>query len=769
VGKTVANNKNNGLFDKIKKTIDQGSSGTPTSSSFFDTSSHDIGHESEELIDIPVSRPLKRLKRKSPTTEELALKYKEESIKKIKSQKQKFKKELKEEVAINHKTLKAQYERIAKTLLKQREQELSRKYSEQLHAKISQLQHKLSAHYQQQFQTTQDKLNLKIIKLQQELEQKQQEMINNVATAKIAARQEQEEYNKSVYEDLELCKQNYESRIKELQDNSRKEIDKQSELFAAEKQALNATIEKMLPEVEANKLAIRSEVEAMVRAEFDLKYHQYKIDLDKAKTLEVEALLTAEKQIISEALQAENAIVLKYKEREIRDSFDFDAMLAKQEILLKQALEQQEHTLNSSHQLQLEQLAQRIAAENEEKLQYALVQERAKVAEQNTHEKKLLLQQQQSAMQMQFDAEKQTLLQQQGSIQMQFDAEKKALLQQQGNMQMQFESEKIVLLKQQQDVLRAQLEADRDALLEQQKCNLQKQFEYEKQMLLKGFADQKNQLLNEMDLKLLQQKHQLTIELKNDNANVANNATLQQQEAVLRAQFDAQISKERAIWNQERLSLQNEQDIAAIEDELQLQFDAKLQQQEKKMALEIQRIKQKLKDKFKDDQQGQIQAAVESSTATLRDQYEKELKIIEQEQEAKFTALLDQERKKVNLKFAQDKSTLIKDLTERFSREKQIASQQYETELRDKLYKEMVKQKDYIQQKFSSMQESALNEQKRRLEAEHKHEIERIKQGYFDPVASRTQHDHIVAERGVEQLADRILAKFQFNDTRRKT
>ena len=73
-------------------------------------------------------------------------------------------------------------------------------------------------------------------------------------------------------------------------------------------------------------------------------------------------------------------------------------------------------------------------------------------------------------------------------------------------------------------------------------------------------------------------------------------------------------------------------------------------------------------------------------------------------------ALLEEERKTINKRFAQDKATLIKDLTDKFNREKHIAMEKYETELRDKLYAEMVKQKDYIQHKFASAQEAALQE-----------------------------------------------------------
>lgn len=630
--------------------------------------------------------------------------------------------------------------------------------------------------------------------------------------------------------------------------------------FTQERTQLQTVIDSLRPEVAANRNRLRAEVEEEIRIEFSYKFEQLKLEMQQVKDEQLEALLTAEKQKLSETLQEENLIVLKYKEMEIREVCD--AQLLQTTVDLKQqhaqqqqkaideALQQQEQVLRLEQQQLLkqseeasalkiieqqnlvaqaeqqylqqlqeqqqiikqteqqfmtqlfeqqqqlqhkyEQQLEQVNADHAQRLQLAVMQERIRTSQQNTTEKKVLLNQQQNSLQQQFEQEKNVILtQQQIQLSAQFELEKQQWLQKISQHQIDLQQLEHKLNSEYQQGLQAKI----NQAVMTKELELQEQFAIQlreaKQSVSVVTLPSKD---HELEMRMALQQQETTLRIQFATQLEQMRAELQQQlggqqstskeqlmqhEKILRKEFQALLVAQRkqAAANYEK-QLDNEirnalkeykqqitaelntiriNDIAASEQALREKFEARLKQQSEIARSELERIK----DHLQNEQQEQIDSAVATKTENLAQQYEQQLVKYNLEQENRIVALIEDERKKINIRFAQDKAALIKDLTARFTREKQIEMHKYETELRDKLYKEMVKQKDYIQQKFASTQESALNEQKRRIEAQHKQEIERIKQGYFEPNLERTQHEHIIADRGVEQLADKILAKFQ--------
>lgn len=914
--------KNNGLFEKIKKTV---------AASEADVTP---GQNNEQVLDIDAV--------KEAIAAEMETKYKQASLKRIKEEEQKFKEQLECSKAEHHKELKAKYSKVAQSVLQKREKELASKYQVQkdteqkLQQHISKLQSELNKRFELQH-VNEHQLHNQVLELQQEIDRLQQEMQLSIGEAKINARQEQEKASKALYEDLmqanrtetirqieqkfqtqylnieadlkrqhsehikqqsQVLLQDYEAKLStalieqkhEIDKKHAEQINKQSELFelrikqevdsavalasqhlqvefAQERTQLQAVIDSLRPEIEANRKRLHAEVEEEIRIEFSYKFEQLKLEMQQTKDEQVEALLTAEKQKLAESLQEENLIVLKYKEIEIREACDAQLLqvtvelkqqhaqqqqeaicealerheqvlrfeqqqllkqqeeanalkIIEQQNLIKQVeqqylqqlqdqqqlskqteqqfmsqlFEQQQQFEITKQQLQhkYEQQLEQVNVDHAERIQLAVMQEKIRSSQQNTMEKKVLLNQQQNNLQNQFDQEKNTILtQQQIQLSAQFDLEKQQLLERIKQQQLDMQQLELKLNVEYQQGLQAKI----NQAVMTKELELQEQFAIQlreaKQPMLVAAAPSKDHDL-EMRMALQQQETTLRIQFATQleqarsewqqqigEQQSVSKEQLQQHEKVLRNEFQALLVAQRkqAAANYEKqldiqirnalkdykqqltaeLNVTRINDLAASEQALREKFEARLKQQAEIAKSELERIKAHLQD----EQQEQIDFAVTRKTETLAQQYEQQLAKYNHEQEEKMVDLIESERKKINIRFAQDKATLIKDLTAKFTREKQIEMHKYETELRDKLYKEMVKQKDYIQQKFASTQESALKEQKRRIEAQHKQEIERIKQGYFEPNFERTQHEHIIAERGVEQLADKILAKFQ--------
>lgn len=843
---------NNGPLDKIKCSVDMGH----TLDSVGQNQEDDAQAQPKDPREALERELIKRLSaEKHRLAAELEIQFKEASIKRVQQHEKKFKEilskekqHLAEEKQLYEKALKDKYSRVMKSMLQERSAQLAAQINNknsaveiELRQQIEQLKQELS----RQQQTASLQISEARITAKQEQEQASRALYDSImqsnrdeiakqAEAKAKAEFAQREIELKREHEINLKKHTaklmtaYEEKLREaLFDQEQaftrgntEQLTRQSELFnhrikqevdaavaaatsalelefVKEKQALNAIIESLRPEVEANRLRMRVEVEKEVREEFDLKFAQYKVKLDQTKQVELEALVTEQKQKIAEAMQEENMVVLKYKEREIREQCfaEYEQQLQSN---IQKNLQQQEARLRAEHEQELASISKKIAEDHALQLQAEVIQERARVSEKSTNEKKILLQQQQANLQEQFQSEL---------------AHKLAMQAQELNQQHQI--------------------AVRDLELKlQQAQSQQRQQEYAATSLRVPaiIAPSAAPSVMEPDpvprpaprLQLginLNEPHLVSAPPTTDPQIIEaeKRAALQAQERTLRAQFEQQMMAARAEWeraqqnvathtqeeivqateqrlrrefqailDQQRLQaasnfakqrdvelrgtiarykqkLLNEMetarvnDLAAAEEALKQQYAERMQQHAELAKVEVERTKEKLLE----EQAEKIQAAVELQIAAVRKQQDLKFALYAEEQDKKLHALLDEEKKQLHLKFAQDKANLIKELTAKFTREKHIAMNKYETELREKLYREMVKQKDFIQTKFTQAQDAALNDQKRRLEAQHKQEIERIKQGFFDPNDERSKHDTVIAERSVEQLADRILAKFQ--------
>lgn len=708
---------------------------------------------------------------------ELAAKFKSVGTQQIKEYEQKIKQKLKDK-----------YEQVARSLLKEREQQLINQYQQktnQYQEKIADLQVQVNrleqdlAKQQQGVHTSFEKeqatrtLYEDLIKasrsefmqqaehkfraeyIAKELELKQahaQQLIQREQklAAEYTVRQQtallaQEQTLTSKYT-AQIEQQNELFNLKlqqQIDAGTVLAIQSQRSEFEQERAALQAMVEGMRPEVAANKQRWYAEVTEQVRQEYEQKFIEFKAaqeqevaalkaaqehefavakaELTQRNHGELELLIAGQRQKLAEEIHQENSIVMKYKEREIRDACDAQVLQATldlkqrnaQEVqeAVQEALAQQALQLQVDYNKKLAENTAKLTVEHEEKIKLATIQERARLSQITTNEKKLLLEQQLANLEKEHQNALLTL--------------ETRLLQGQ-DPRIQNVIDKIVAERVIE--LRRQMEASRPTSTPVPHL----QSEINQQLQVEALAQCEQRL---------RQEYQVILE--NQRKQAAENFASHLKQAVRRAltKYKQRLSTQ--------MSASREEELAILEDQLKAQYAHKLQQQVQALKMEF----AKDQGQFIAAEESKIKLHVEQQTAELRRQHKLELQKAIQEQEHKFNALLEQERQKFNMKFVQDKANLIKDLTARFTHEKQVAMQKYETELRDKLYKEMVKQKDYIQAKFSGSQDVALQDLKRRLDAQHKQEIDRIKQGYFDPFAKRNQD--------TEQLADRILAKFQ--------
>ncbi|HSX19494.1 MAG TPA: hypothetical protein VLG38_00020 [Gammaproteobacteria bacterium] len=792
-----SDDKDNKLFDKIKQKVDSGHT--------LDSAGQEAARATIEQQKVAIKEALERelLKRlskeKHRLAAELEIQFKEASVQRAAAQEQKFVELLAKERDLlakekqqYAKALKEKFTAAMKVTLQEREQQLAEK-----------LEHK---HYAADAEARQAIDNLKL-----QLAQQQQDIALQINQAKIAAKQEQEKASRAVYENLlqasrddisrqaeskiqaeylrreiELKRQyeanlqqqtakimaSYEDKLRtalfeqeqaffrnnadqlvrqkdQLNQRVQQEVDaavaaatNKLELeFLKEKQALHAKLERLKPELEAARVRMRAEVEAEVRAEieaavraevetkaraeFEAKLAQYKQKFEMEKQFEIQTQLAAEKQKIADALQEDNNVVLKYKELQ---------------------------------------------------LQAEIAAERVRVTEKANYEKKTLLQQQETMLREQFatDLEHQ-LAQQEQQLAQQHQLELRSLelkVQDAQHQALSFANQypdpvprpspKLTLEVNTNDphLVAAPATTDPEIIAAEKRIALQNQeralraeFDLQLQAAREEWERERGVTYVECELQAREQTLRKEFQFMLEQQRMQTAANFAKQRDV---EITSAIAKHRQKMLNE-MQISREQDLVAAEEALKAQYAERIQQQSELARIEVERTKESLIA----EQAERIRMAVDMQLDAVRKEQELKFAKYAEAKDQEMQELLDEERQKLHIKFAQDKANLIKELTAKFTREKHISMNQYETELREKLYSEMVKQKDFIQTKFTQAQESALQEQKRRLEAQHKHEIERIKQGFFDPSVEDGKHDAVFAERNVEQLANRILAKFQ--------
>ncbi len=339
------------------------------------------------------------------------------------------------------------------------------------------------------------------------------------------------------------------------------------------------------------------------------------------------------------------------------------------------------------------------------------------------------------------------------------------------------------------------------AQLAHEKHNLEQQFERDKNYALE-------QLRQELTLAAEAKLQQAKIEWENERLNDLKNheasfkevmdakvaAAVLQRESQVRHEFQLKLEQQREL---DQIAIRNQ-----IQDEAQEQMQRTLEQYkvqlltqlEQKQVIELETAKDELAEQYakklqqhleivKAEQEqmrttmelefnSRLQDAMLQQKQELQQTYQEQISQLETKKQEAIAIRIEQERKKLALKYAQDKATLIQELSAKFNQEKNHEMAEFENHLRDSLYKEMLKQKEYLQTKFNNAQELALQEQRRRLEAEHRHEIEKVKQGYFvrqsssdftqTVVNTRNRSRHV--DKSVESLAEKILAKFQGHD-----
>lgn len=540
--------------------------------------------------------------------------------------------------------------------------------------------------------------------------------------------------------------------------------------FVKEKQTLQAQIESLRPELETNRLRMRVEVEKELREEFDIKYAQYKQKIDAAKMQELEMLITTEKQKLAEAMQEENMVVLKYKEREIREKCESEYINRLQTDIQKN-LQDQEKRLKEEHEAHLQQTIKILKDEHALQMQAEVIQERARITEKNINEKKMLLQQQQTNLEEQYSSDIAH------KLAMQAQSLKQAHQIEIANLEKKIQE--LTNIKPTIQYIREEvpvvIEKPVHEYLVDVKSTIDPEvFENEKRLAL---AEQAKILEEKFEEKMKAERAKW--EQQRSNGDTTREAELQACEQKLRREFQGILEQQRLLasanfakqrdveiratiaqYKQKLLNemqIAQESDLIAAEQHLKQQYEERIKQHAELARVEVERTK----DALIQEQNDRIQTAVNLQIEAMRKEQDLKFAQYVESQDEKLQLRINEEKKELSIKFAQDKANLIKELTAKFAREKHIAMNKYETELREKLYKEMVKQKEFIQTKFTHAQDTALQEQKRRLEAQHKHELERIKQGFFDPSADISVHDEIIVERDVEKLADKILSKFQ--------
>ncbi len=313
-----------------------------------------------------------------------------------------------------------------------------------------------------------------------------------------------------------------------------------------------------------------------------------------------------------------------------------------------------------------------------------------------------------------------------------------------------YENEKQVALEK----LRIELSAKHSIELQKLHANSS----YEKIIDLQNTNRQeRNNLEQELAVKILQREAELQIEFQVKLAEQRKQITAEMN-SNLNLQVNEQIHHTIEAYKQkiaEEFQTMQANELELAQDQLKEQYAIKLQQHIEIMRLEL------------DQEKAQHNAEYKNKLDSARQEIKTQLLI---DLEHKFEQRFVQESKKLNIKLAQEREILTKEITVTMNKDKESAIAEHESNLRDSLYKEMVKQKEYIQAKSAAAQENALQELKRRLESQHKQEVERVKQGFFE-VNDRKDYSHTVAksttrqanyaaDRGVEQLAERILSKF---------
>jgi hypothetical protein len=452
--------------------------------------------------------------------------------------------------------------------------------------------------------------------------------------------------------------------------------------------------------------------EQKLQQDYRLKAHQQNIEHEKAIAKAVaqrerelhrnfELQLIQEQQKLSDTFEMNKQLALQNLERSLREQFNVE--LERKNNELKYGFERDRLVENgkNSMPINLEIAKQEALLEQEQKFREKMVQEIETVEKQLAQEKHVALDKLQNALQDKFNLDLQ-------------------------QARAEWEYSKLKELQEHERMQQEVLEHEKAAALF--KCEQQLRREFQ-------------------ELLVQQRKQEVTLITQQKDQELNHALT----------EYKKQIMQE--------LQQQNRGELNSAEAELHAEYESKLQQHMEIIRVDLEQEKSKLQIEFA----AKFKEALDNRQATIQLEYDRKLVQIEENQEQRLEIHLEQERKKINLKFAQDKAKLVQEISARFMQEKQEAMEKYENELRDTLYKEMVKQKEYIQSKFSAAQDAALLEQKRRLEAQHKHEIERIKSGYFSNakaeltqnVLSNRPRPAPVVERGVEQLAERILAKFQ--------
>jgi hypothetical protein len=601
------------------------------------------------------------------------------------------------------KSTKEQYERLLENAELRNQQE----YTSKLHKEAA----TLAADYE-------FKLNKNLLAKEQELKIKYAE---DLEQQKLLIQQVQQRQNEAYIAELDA---QFTTRfmLKE----------KEVEIARNKIQELTAELENLSQQMKQAVDRMRTQVEAELGAEYEAKAQRKFLDYAQEKDAQVQKSVEEQKQIILQKVEEEKVIVLKYKETELREQNE--ALIAKiktendaeNQRILKAALSVQEQQLQQEHSKLTQEFfvkRQELQAQLDTKIQEAVLQERANLTQQHNNEKKMLLQQQQKVLLEQYKS----------------DLEAKLAAQEKKILDSNFVPESLVadfeqkLAKKQQEITEV-LNREKDLALSRQEKTLRDCFAVE--------------LKTHLHKAKSEWEYTTAREYKNKEQGL-----LSEHEKKIREEFQ-QILQEQRKQDAAQFTMQKEQFLR----EAIARYEAESLQQ--------------LEDQLKEQNANKLQEAVDKRVALLEQEYERKLANLDAKQKEKYEQRIDQERKQLNLKYTKDKAALQQDLAAKFEQEKQQAVAEFETELRDSLYREMVKQKDHMQAKYASSQELALQELRRRLEAQHKQEIERIKQGYFSTkhpaefsktVVNTARTQVPAAERGVEQLAERILAKFQVN------
>ena len=584
---------------------------------------------------------------------------------------------------------------------------------------LEQSQTDMHAHIMQIKQQAENKLNIEYSAKLEEQKSQCEAIIAQFKTDLLRAEQTKTQYESRFEARLALLQQEHAQTVAQLNSAHEAKHEAKLEEFKAQQEIAVAQHNAKLEEFKVQQ---------------EIALAQHKAELTQLSDQALQEKIVEETQRILAATEQEKLIVIKYKEKELRDDLAAELVKAKEQLIqdnaeiLSKALEEQQREVDES-------LADQI--------QEAVVQERALQAQKYAAEKKLLLQQQQNILLEQYNIDLKSKL---NSLTQELQAAHK---EEQTALKLAHQAAQTEL-KLAHKAAQTELQAAHKA--EQQE--LRRTLEHEYQQKLNQFtvgplrdaevlaAAKEQELRAVLELELADKLQQVTNKFAQEKQQ-----ELLKQENILRDNFDTELDRclreARAEWQQaqaQALQFQSQAVHVQLEQQIRKEFQEILAEQRTQDLELLQKQKEQ-----------EVHAAIEAYKSRAAQEFL-------------------QERKKLNLKLNQEKAIMHKKLSNQFEEEKQEAIAQFEVELRDTLYKEMVRQKDYVQSKFAKNQEAALQEQKRRLEAEHKQEVERIKQGYFTVkdhnefatamVNNRIRHNP-TAERGIEHLADRILAKFQ--------